>query len=154
MLIHKLLSTLVLVLALLLAAACAGTGQRPKLDVSIAELGAAQIGVLEQTYSLKLRVQNPNPIDISADGLSFSIEINGKPFARGVSSQSVTIPRLGEAIVTVQAVSDLSGVIQQMRGIEGAATSGLRYRLTGRFFSGDKPFPFDYSGSIKPLSTP
>jgi hypothetical protein len=30
----------------------------------------------------------------------------------------------------------------------------LRYRLSGRFFSGDTPFPFDYSGSIKPLSTP
>jgi|SRR5882724_1036697 len=140
--------------ALLLAGACAGTAQRPKLDVSIAELGAAQIGVLEQTYSIKLRVQNPSPVDISTDGLSFSIEINGKPFARGVSNQSVTIPRLGEALVDAQAVSDLSGLIRQMRGIEGTATSGLRYRLHGRFFSGDTPFPFDYSGSIKPLSTP
>ncbi len=154
MLMHKLLYTFSLLLTLLLAGACAQTAQRPKLDVSITELGAAQIGVLEQTYSLKLRVQNPNPMDISTDGLSFDIEINGKPFARGVSNESVTIPRLGEAMVTVQAVSDLSGLIQQMRGIEGAATSGLRYRLTGRFFSGDTPFPFDYSGSIKPLSTP
>ncbi|MEX2015383.1 MAG: LEA type 2 family protein, partial [Candidatus Hydrogenedentales bacterium] len=120
----------------------------------ITELAPAQIGVLEQTYSLKLRVQNPNPMDIATDGLSFDIEINGKPFARGVSNESVIIPRLGEAMVTVQAVSDLSGLIQQMRGIEGAATSGLRYRLSGRFFSGDTPFPFDYSGSINPLSTP
>jgi len=154
MLMHKLIYTFSLLLTLLLAGACAQTAQRPKLDVSITELGAAQIGVLEQTYSLKLRVQNPNPMDISTDGLSFDIEINGKPFARGVSNESVTIPRLGEAMVTVQAVSDLSGLIQQMRGIEGAATSGLRYRLTGRFFSGETPFPFDYSGSIKPLSTP
>ena len=154
MLMHKLLYTFSLLLTLLLAGACAQTAQRPKLDVSITELGAAQIGVLEQTYSLKLRVQNPNPMDISTDGLSFDIEINGKPFARGVSNESVTIPRLGEAMVTVQAVSDLSGLIQQMRGIEGAATSGLRYRLTGRFFSGETPFPFDYSGSIKPPSTP
>jgi len=154
MLKHKLPYTFALLLALLLAGACAQTAQRPKLDVSITELGTAQIGVLEQTYSLKLRVQNPNPMDISTDGLSCDIEINGKPFARGVSNESVTIPRLGEAMVTVQAVSDLSGLIQQMRGIEGAATSGLRYRLSGRFFSGDKPFPFDYSGSIKPLSTP
>lgn len=141
-------------LALLLAGACAGTGQRPKLDVSIADLGAAQIGVMEQTYTLKLRVQNPNPVDISADGLSFALELNGKPFARGVSNQSVTIPRLGEALVTVQAVSELSDVIQQMRGIESAASSGLRYRLTGRFFSGERPFPFDYNGSIKPPFAP
>jgi LEA14-like dessication related protein len=154
MLIHKLPYTFALLLTLLLAGACAQTAQRPKLDVSIAELGTAQIGVLEQTYSLKLRVQNPNPMDISTDGLSFDIEINGKPFARGVSNESITIPRLGEAMVTVQAVSDLSGLIQQMRGIEGAAASGLRYRLTGRFFSGDTPFPFDYSGSIEPPSAP
>ncbi|HKQ24553.1 MAG TPA: LEA type 2 family protein [Burkholderiales bacterium] len=154
MLIHKLFSTFALVLALLLAGACAGTGQQSKLDVSIAELGAGQIGLLEQTYSLKLRVQNPNPTDITTDGMSFSIDLNGKPFARGVSNQSVTIPRLGEAMVDVTAVSDLSGLIQQMRSFEGAATSGLRYRLSGRFFSGEKPFPFTYSGSIKPPSTP
>jgi LEA14-like dessication related protein len=151
---HKLFSAFALVLALLLAGACAGTAQQSKLDVSIAELGAAQIGFLEQTYALKLRVQNPNPIDISTDGMSFSIDLNGKPFARGVSNQSVTIPRLGEAMVDVTAVSELSGLIQQMRGFEGAATSGLRYRLSGRFFSGEKPFPFIYSGSIKPPSTP
>lgn len=154
MLIHKLLSAFALVLALLLAGGCAGIAQKPKLDVSIAELGPAQFGVLEQTYSLKLRVQNPNPVDISTDGLSFSIDINGKPFARGVSNQSITIPRLGEAMVDVTAVSDLSGLIQQMRSLEGAATSGLRYRLIGRFFSAEKPFPFNYSGSIKPPSTP
>ena len=149
--IHKLFSTFALMIAMLLAGACAGIAQRPKLDVSITELAAAQIGVLEQTYSVKLRVQNPSPVDISTDGVSFSIDLNGKPFARGVSNQSVTIPRLGEAIVDVQAVSDLSGLIRQMRGFEGVATSGLRYRLSGRFFSGEKPFPFDYSGSIKPL---
>ncbi len=151
---HKLLSTFALVLALLLAGACAATARRPQLDVSISELGAGQIGVLEQTYLLKLRVQNPNPIDIPTDGLSFSIQLNGKPFARGVSNKSVTIPRLGEAVVDVEAVSDLSGLIQQMRGIEGLANTGLRYRLSGRFFAGEKPFPFEYSGSLKPLSTP
>ncbi len=86
--------------------------------------------------------------------MSFSIDLNGKPFARGVSNQSVTIPRLGEAMVDVTAVSDLSGLIQQMRSIEGVAASGLRYRLCGRFFAGEKPFPFSYSGSIKPPSTP
>ena len=154
MFIHKLFWAFALVLALLLAGGCAGITQKPKLDVSIAELGAAQIGLLEQTYALKLRVQNPSPVDISTDGMSFSIDLNGKPFARGVSNQSVTIPRLGEAMVDVTAVSDLSGLIQQMRGFEGAATSGLRYRLSGRFFSGEKPFPFNYSGSIKPPSTP
>jgi len=141
-------------LALLLAGACAQFAPRPKLDVSITELGATQIGLLEQTYAVKLRVQNPNPTEISTDGISFAIDINGKPFARGVSNESVTIPRLGEAIVTVQAVSDLSGLIRQMGGFGGVASSGLRYRLSGRFFSGEKPYPFDYSGSIKPLTTP
>ncbi|MGH8595826.1 MAG: LEA type 2 family protein [Gammaproteobacteria bacterium] len=146
--------TMFSVFALFLAGACAGIPPQSRLDVSIAELSTTQIGLLEQTYSLELRVQNPNPIDIFIDGMSFSIEINAKPFARGVSNQSIAIPRLGEAMVTVQAVSDLSGVIEQMRGLEGAAASGLRYRLTGRFYAGEKPFPFDYSGSIKPLATP
>ncbi len=44
MFIHKLFSTFALALALLLAGGCAGIGQQSKLEVSIAELCAAQNG--------------------------------------------------------------------------------------------------------------
>lgn len=137
------------VLALLLVCACGGREERPpRVDVSITDLRLAQAGVLEQTYAMTLRVQNPHNFEIVADGLSFSVETNGKLFARGVSNEPVVIPRLGEAMVQVQAVSDTTRAIEQVMDFQNIAFEGFRYRLVGRFFSGNQRFPFDYRGKI------
>lgn len=137
------------VLALLLVCACGGREERPpRVDVSITDLRLAQAGVLEQTYAMTLRVQNPHNFEIVADGLSFSVETNGKLFARGVSNESVVLPRLGEATVQVQAVSDTTRAIEQIMDFQNIAFEGFRYRLVGRFFSGNQRFPFDYRGKI------
>ena len=134
---------------LLLVCACATQGPPPpRLDVSISEMHVERIGMMEQTYSLLLRVQNPNNFDIQTDGLSFDIEANGKPFARGVGNEAVAVPRLSETMVKVNAVSDLSSVIGQIRSAPGMAVSGFSYRLVGRLFSGEKRYPFDYRGKI------
>ncbi len=52
-------------------------------------------------FNVKLRVQNPNDSTINFDGVSLDLELNGKPFASGVSDQRGTVPRFGETIVTV-----------------------------------------------------
>ncbi len=139
------------VLALLFVCACGGgggKGRAPRVDVSITDLRLAQAGVLEQTYAMTWRVQNPNNLEIAADGLSFSVESNGKLFARGVSNESVIIPRLGEAMVQVQAVSDTSKAVEQVMDFPNIGFDGFRYRLVGRFFSGNQKVPFDYRGKI------
>jgi LEA14-like dessication related protein len=138
------------VLALLFVCACGGGGgeRPPRVNVSITDLRVAQAGMLEQTYALTLRVQNPHNFEIVADGLSFSVETNGKLFARGVGNESVVIPRLGEAMVQVQAVSDTPRAIEQVMDLQNFTLDGFRYRLVGRFFSGNQKFPFDYRGKI------
>ena len=137
------------VLALLFVCACGGGAERPpRVDVSISDLRLAEAGMLEQTYAITLRVQNPHNFEIVADGLSFLVETNGKPFARGVSNESVVIPRLGEAMVQVEAVSDTSRAVEQVMDFQNFALDGFRYRLVGRFFSGNQRFPFDYRGQI------
>ena len=139
------------ILLVALLCGCAPKGPPPpRLDVSISEFQGARIGMMEQTYNLVLRVQNPNNFDIETDGLSFDIETNGKPFARGVSNQSVSVPRLSEIMVKVDAVSDLSSLIGQIRSVPRVAVDGFKYRLVGRFFSGERRFPFDYRGNIAP----
>jgi len=137
-------------LAILFVCACGGGGRErsPRVDVSITDLRLAQAGVLEQTYAMTLRVQNPNNFEIAADGLSFSVDTDCKLFARGVSNESVVIPRLGEAMVQVQAVSDTSKAVEQALDFQNFALDGFRYRLVGRFFSGNQKFPFDYQGKI------
>ena len=140
----------VLVLAL---AGCARnkTQQVAYVDVSISELSFGQTSVLEQTWNLTLRIQNPNNYDIPADGMKYRIDVNGKPFARGVNNQSVMVPRLGEAMIQVQAISDLPSVIQQIGDLRRLGQSGIDYYMTGRLYSGNWRYRFEYSGSITPV---
>jgi LEA14-like dessication related protein len=140
--------SIAIVLSLLLCA-CAPKGPPPpRLNVSIADMHVKSMGMMEQTFTLQLRVQNPNNFDIETDGLSFDIETNGETFAHGVSNQPVSVPRLSEAMVNVNAVSDLSSILGQLRGVPRMAMSGFKYRLVGRFFSGQERYPFDFSGKV------
>src|SRR5689334_22368749 len=102
----------IVILLSLLVCACAPKGPPPpRLNVSISDMHVKSMGMMEQVFALQLRVQNPNNFDIDTDGLSFDIETNGQTFAHGVSNQPVSVPRLTEAMVTVNAVSDLSSIL-------------------------------------------
>jgi LEA14-like dessication related protein len=144
---------IIVVLALALAG-CGGKGKTVKydyVDASISELKVGQVGVLEQTWDMTLRMQNPNNYDIPADGMRFLIRVNGKDFARGVSNQTVMIPRLGEALLQVQAISDLPAVMNQINDMTRLGYQGLEYKLSGTVFSGEWRYPFEYKGTIKPV---
>src|SRR4029078_9634975 len=108
---------LVFVLSLLLCACAPKPPPHPHLNVSIADMHVKSMGMMEQIFALQLRVQNPNNFDIDTDGLSFDIETNGQNFAHGVSKHPVSFPRLSEAMVTVNAVSDLSSILSQIKGV-------------------------------------
>lgn len=132
-------------------AGCAGFKPEPaRVDISISELSVGPSTVLEQTWNLKLRIQNPNNHDIPADGMKYQIDVNGKPFARGVNNQSVLLPRLGEAMVQVQAISDLQSLIQQIGDLRRLSQPSLDYHMTGTLYSGEQRYPFEYSGAITP----
>lgn len=143
---------LFLVMAVLVSASACHRGP-PKppeywLDVTLVDIQPGEIHVLEQTYDLTLRIQNPHNFDIESNGMRFTLETNGSEFARGVSNQFASIPRLGEAVVKVRAVSDISRAAAQINELRSAPVKGLRYRLYGRIFAPDWSYPFDYQGQV------
>ena len=137
-----------LVLSALAACATAPPRVEP-LWVTLADLQPAKIGLLEQEYALKIRVQNPNEVEIPMSGLSYQIELNGKPFAKGVSRQNATVPAFGEVVLDVSAVSGLSGLLEQLSAMREAAPQRITYRLQGRLASPSRgSVPFDEAGSL------
>src|SRR5574341_1152629 len=92
---------------------CAGWGMREPLNVTIADFAPLEIGVLEQRFLVKARLLNPNDTEIAFDGVVFDLEINGKHFAKGVSSQVGVVPRFGEALIGLQVVSGLQNLLLQ-----------------------------------------
>lgn len=134
----------------LFAAGCsylAGVRQRP--DISVAGLELVELGMFEQRYMLKLRIQNPNDVELPVDGMAFSVELNGQNFARGVSDQAVTVPRMGEAVIEVHAVSTLGKVWKQLRELQKGTRDRMDYRLSGRILlQGLGSIPFEQSGEV------
>ncbi len=131
-------------------AACAGLGPlREPPSVTLADIDVAEIGLLEQTLILRLRVQNPNDSEFDIDGIAYQLEVNGKPFARGVGNKKVRVPRYGVAVIETEAVSGLVKVLRQLDRLGGGESASLSYRLSGHLSAGSMGYlPFDYTGQL------
>ena len=143
----------VMVLVLLLAG-CAGLGTyREAPRVSLVSIQPRELGVLEQRYGLRLRILNPNDTALPIKGMSYSLRINDHEFAYGVSRQPVTIPPYGEALLDVDVVSNLLGVLQQLQEADTGQRETLSYRLTGHLSLENRlgQLPFDYRGELSYL---
>jgi len=146
------LSTGLTILAVLLSG-CASLfwmGERPRVD--IVNITPKEMRLLEQTFLMELRIQNPTDTDLEVNGLSFDLEINGQPFARGVSNQSLKIERLSTKVVQVEAYTGLTGILRQLsEASKGSYASGFAYRLKGSVHTGAPAFriPFDEKGEFK-----
>jgi len=69
--------------------------------------------------------------------VSLDLELNGKPFASGVSDQSGTVPRFGETIVNVPLTVPAFAAVRQAFAFAGAAQSGqVPYILRGKLAGG------------------
>ena len=134
----------------LLAGACAVWSLREPLNVTISDLKPTEVTALEQRYAMKVRLLNPNDADIAFDGVVFDLEINEKPFAKGVSDRRSVIPRFGEALIDVQVVSGLQNVLRQINNLLKGNQTAITYRIKGRLHldGGIGSVPFDTTGEI------
>lgn len=125
-------------------------GEKPRID--IVNLTPKEMRLLEQTFLMELRIQNPTDADLEVNGLSFELEINGQPFARGVSNQGVKVERLSTKLVQVEAYTGLTDILRQLsEARKGSYASGFTYRLKGSVHTGAPSFrlPFDETGDRK-----
>jgi LEA14-like dessication related protein len=125
-------------------------GERPHVD--IVNIIPKEMRLMEQTFLMELRIQNPTETDLDITGLAFDLEINGQPFAKGVSNQRLKVERLSTKIVQVEAYTGLTSILRQFaEARKGSYASGLKYRLKGSVYSGFPSFriPFDETGEFK-----
>lgn len=116
---------------------CAGWFGGDPVRVNVAGIEPIDGQGLEMRFNVKLRVQNPNDSTVSFDGVSLDLELNGKPFASGVSDQSGTVPRYGETVVNVPLTVPAFAAVRQAFAFAGAAQSGqMPYILRGKLAGG------------------
>lgn len=137
--------------ALILLAACATLPGREPLNVNVADIESLDGESLEWRMLVKLRVQNPNDTPVEYDGVSLKLDVLGKSFASGVSDERGTIPRFGEALVTVPVTVSMFSILNQVIGfaVDGKPPEKLHYRLEGSLSSpGFGSTRFDSQGEI------
>ncbi len=135
--------------------ACSGPFTRIQApSISISSLSLLDAQLLEQRYRLQLRIQNPNPYSLPIAGLQYRLYLNGLEFARGVSSQAVTVPAYEERVLNVDMISTIGTLIEQLRQWPDVQHGELRYRLAGEAKLSTRlvPIGFEYHGTI-PLNT-
>jgi LEA14-like dessication related protein len=123
--------------------------ERPRIN--IANIRAREVKVFEQVFDLELRIQNPNDSPLEINGLAFEMEINDKRFATGVSNQNLTVDRLSSAVIHVEAITTLWGVLHQIAEYQQTQMPRVTYRINGSIYSGSPSIrlPFDDRGEFK-----
>lgn len=146
-------------LAVLTLAGCAGIGKPLETPrVSISNIQVQESKGMETAFLVQLRVTNPNDVDLDIKGVDCDLEINGKPFAYGISNTPVKVPAFGSETVPVTVYSSVLDIIKSLFGLQHR--EDLSYQVKGKVRMAGGGFmpstlPFDSQGtvSIKELTS-
>jgi LEA14-like dessication related protein len=131
---------------------CAGVGrplESPR--ISLSNLQVQDSTGLETVFLVHLRILNPNEAELNIKGVDCELEVNGRPFAYGVSSTTVRVPAFGSEIVPVTVYSSVIDIVKGIFGLQ--RREELSYHLRGkvRLEGGawmPSTLPFDSEGTI------
>jgi LEA14-like dessication related protein len=143
--------TIAACLLLFTVAGCAAVGQRMEPpQVKLANLQLEQFSLLETVFEVHLRIFNTNDTALQIKGLQCELQINGQPFAMGVSDAEVEIPSYGTQLVPLRAYASLFDILKSAQGMKNQ--DQLKYHLKGKVRLGAGAFPsvlaFDSEGNI------
>lgn len=134
-------------ICILTVAGCASwfmKGERP--DVLVTNVTPLESTAFEQRLQVDLRIRNPNDFDLHVTGIDFTLDLNGKRLARGLGNKEVTVPRLGDAVLTVQTSASTFDIVRQVLSV--SQKQELAYDITGVLHNKDGRLPFASSGVL------
>lgn len=125
------------VLLALALGGCAGMLTRDPISINVIGIEPLAGQGLEMRFAVTLRLQNPNETAIEYDGVALNLELNGKPFASGVSDQKGSVSRFGETVFSVPVTVSAFAAVRQALGLAGGAQlDNLPYVLRGKLAGG------------------
>lgn len=142
---------------LVLLAGCAGFRSEDVVapDVQLVNIVPQDATLFEQELRIDLRIINPNDFDLPLDGLTFELRVNGDRVARGTSSDSLTIPRLGDGVMKVLTRTSSLAIVRQM--LNPPPGGVYEYEIKGSVFLeglGSRKVPFERKGELPGLGAP
>jgi LEA14-like dessication related protein len=134
-------------LAVFLLAGCATwlmKGEPP--EVLVTNVTPLEASAFEQRLQVDLRIRNPNDFDLAVTGIDFRLDLNGNRLVRGLGNKELVVPRLSDAVTTVETSTSTLQVVRQLLSFSG--NQSLTYHVTGVLHTKDGRLPFDTSGLL------
>lgn len=134
-------------LALFLLAGCATwlmKGEPP--EVLVTNVTPLEASAFEQRLQVDLRIRNPNDFDLAVTGIDFRLDLNGNRLVRGLGNKELVVPRLSDAVTSVETSTSTLQVVRQLLSFSG--DQSLTYHVTGVLHTKDGRLPFDTSGLL------
>lgn len=140
-----------LLIATLITTACTGLrGNTEPPEVTLSGVALLGVTLLEQEWELTLRARNPNDFPLTLRSLDYRIFIEDSPFGRGMTGNAVTLPAMGDALITTRVVTSLFDTLRQFQALDLATGAPVRYRIEGHARLGNSPLKlkFDHDGAV------
>ena len=152
---YKILSFMLLLPSIL--AGCAGYRpgyEQPQVNITSFALAPETTG-LAPRFNIGLQIVNPNRSDLSFEGMSYTLEIEGNRILSGATNDLPQVPSYGMADFTIQASPNLVGSARLLTDLFSRQRSSLGYTFKARLDTGGLvPFinleeegKFDLSGA-------
>ncbi len=133
-------------------AGCAGLGTKLETpDISFVGIRTVDASLFEQKLEVRLKVRNPNTIELPVNGLDVDVELAGEPFATGVSKREFIVPAMGEAEFDMIVTANAVGAILRIAGSDRKSQEEIGYRLQGKLSTKLgllRSIPFEESGTL------
>ena len=136
-----------------LLAACTSMGS--KLEAPNLELVGVQMlstDMFAQRFKVRVKVINPNDLELPVRGLEYKIIMMGDSFADGVSQEAFVLPALGEAefdmLVTTNFVSSFGRLLSR---VQGGKLENIDYEIAGKVMVDKgmvRKIPFNHRGTV------
>ena len=115
-------------------------------EVLVTNVTPLDATMFEQRLRVDLRIRNPNDFDYHLTGIDFTLNLNGKRLARGLGSKEVMVPRLGDAVMTIDTSTSTLDILRQL--LDVSQKQELTYNVKGLLHSTSGRLPFDNAGTL------
>ncbi len=110
--------------------------------------------LLAQRLKVRVHVHNPNSTTLPVKGITYTLEIDGEPFATGESAASFLVPALGEAEFDMNVTTNVAGTLIRLLARGPDALQSVSYHLSGKVSLSQgwlQSIPFEQRGTFRLL---
>jgi LEA14-like dessication related protein len=124
--------------------------EAPKLELVSVQMMSTDM--FAQRFKVRVKVSNPNEVELPVRGLEYTILMMGDTFAEGESAEAFVMPAHGEAefdmLVTTNFVSSFGRLLSR---VGGGKLENVDYEIAGKVMLDKgmmRKIPFNHRGTV------